>query len=287
MSLSMAHSSLNTTAISFEFFPPKSSEGDNKLVAAARALKGYHPAFVSVTFGALGSTSTRTPDSVALLQKEGLVDVAPHLTVVGLDKEAIANLLDAYKAQGVKRIVALRGDKQEGSVMAFPYASHLVAFIRQRYGNHFHIEVAAYPEVHPEATSARDDLFHLKEKIEAGAQGAITQYFYNLDAYCYFVEACQRIGITAPIVPGIMPIYGREQLLRFSARCGAEVPRWLDKRLADLAVQDAQSFGIEVLTRLCQRLCQHGAPALHFYTLNESKLVAAILDNLGFQARAS
>jgi len=160
----MAPSSLNTTAISFEFFPPKNSEGDNKLLATARALKGYRPAFVSVTFGALGSTSTRTPDSVALLQKEGLVDVAPHLTVVGLDKAAIVDLLDTYKAQGVKRIVALRGDKQEGSVMAFPYASHLVAFIRQRYGNHFHIEVAAYPEVHPEATSARDDLFHLKEK---------------------------------------------------------------------------------------------------------------------------
>ena len=281
----MVPTSLNTTAISLEFFPPKNAEGDAKLVAAAAALKVYQPLFVSVTFGALGSTTTRTPKAVALLQQEGF-DTAPHLTTLGLDKEAIATLLDAYKAQGVKRIVALRGDQQEGAVMAFPYASHLVSFIRQRYGNHFHIEVAAYPEVHPEATSAQDDLFHFKEKMEAGAQSAITQYFYNLDAYCYFVEACQKIGITAPIVPGIMPIYGREQLLRFSSRCGAEVPRWLNKRLADLNAQDAQRFGVEAVTRLCQRLCEHGAPALHFYTLNEARLVGAILDNLGFQPRA-
>ena len=275
---------MNTSHISFEFFPPQTPEGMEKLVATHRQLAALNPEFFSVTFGAGGSTQERTLHAVTHIQAQGSA-VAPHLSCVGSTRENIRTLLQTYQAQNVKRIVALRGDLPSGmgSIGEFQYANELVEFIRAETGNHFHIEVAAYPEVHPQAKSARDDLFNFKRKIDAGANSAITQYFYNADSYFYFVEQCRKLGITTPIVPGIMPIMKFSQLARFSEMCGAEIPRWMRKTLEGYGddSEAVQAFGQDAVTALCEKLLAGGAPGLHFYTLNQAAPSMAILQRLG------
>ncbi len=269
---------------SFEFFPPQTTEGMEKLVLTRQQLAVLNPAFYSVTFGAGGSTQARTLQTVAQIKAEG-TEVAPHLSCVGSTRDNIRSLLKTYQAQGVRRIVALRGDMPSGmaSIGEFQYANELVEFIRTETGNHFHIEVAAYPEVHPQAKSAQDDLRNFKRKMDAGADAAITQYFYNADSYFYFVDACQKLGITAPIVPGIMPIVKFSQLARFSDMCGAEIPRWMSKTLEGYGDdnESVQAFGLDVVTKLCERLLAGGAPGLHFYTLNQAAPSLAIWQRLG------
>jgi methylenetetrahydrofolate reductase (NADPH) len=275
---------MNTSHISFEFFPPQTPEGMEKLVDTHQQLAALKPEFFSVTFGAGGSTQARTLQAVAHIQAQGS-DVAPHLSCVGSTRANIRSLLQSYQAQGVKRIVALRGDLPSGmgSIGEFQYANELVAFIRAETGDHFHIEVAAYPEVHPQARSARDDLINFKRKVDAGANSAITQYFYNADGYFYFVEQCRKLGITASIVPGIMPIMKFSQLARFSEMCGAEIPRWMRKTLEGYGDDNeaVQAFGLDVVTSLCEKLLAGGAPGLHFYTLNQAAPSLAIWDRLG------
>jgi methylenetetrahydrofolate reductase (NADPH) len=276
---------VNKPLISFEFFPPQTPEGVAKLAAARQQLAMYKPEFFSVTFGAGGSTQERTLETVLQIKKEGH-EAAPHLSCVGSTRENIRALLHAYKDTGIKRIVALRGDLPSGmgSIGEFQYANELVSFIRAETGEHFHIEVAAYPEFHPQAKSPRDDLLNFKRKVSAGADSAITQYFYNADAYFRFVEDCRKLGITAPIVPGIMPILKFSQLARFSDTCGAEIPRWMRKTLESYGDDSAsvQNFGLDVVTQLCEKLLAGGAPGLHFYTLNQSNASIEILRRLGF-----
>lgn len=275
---------MSAAKISFEFFPPQTSEGMAKLVSTHQQLATLQPEFFSVTFGAGGSTQARTLEAVTHIQTQGS-QVAPHLSCVGSTRENIRNLLRTYQAQGVRRIVALRGDLPSGmgSIGEFQYANELVQFIRAETGEHFHIEVAAYPEVHPQAKSARDDLLNFKRKIDAGANAAITQYFYNADSYFYFVEQCQKLGVSAPIVPGIMPIMKFSQLARFSEMCGAEIPRWMRKTLEGYNddTEAVQAFGLDVVTALCEKLLAGGAPSLHFYTLNQAIPSMAILQRLG------
>jgi methylenetetrahydrofolate reductase (NADPH) len=272
--------------ISFEFFPPQTPEGVAKLAAARQQLAMYKPEFFSVTFGAGGSTQERTLETVLQIKKEGH-EAAPHLSCVGSTRENIRALLHTYKDTGIKRIVALRGDLPSGmgSIGEFQYANELVSFIRAETGEHFHIEVAAYPEFHPQAKSPRDDMLNFKRKVSAGADSAITQYFYNADAYFRFVEDCRKLGVTAPIVPGIMPILKFSQLARFSDTCGAEIPRWMRKTLESYGDDSAsvQNFGLDVVTRLCEKLLAGGAPGLHFYTLNQSNASIEILRRLGFR----
>ncbi|MDH2917638.1 MAG: methylenetetrahydrofolate reductase [NAD(P)H] [Sideroxydans sp.] len=274
---------MSASKISFEFFPPQTPEGMAKLVATHQQLAALQPEFFSVTFGAGGSTQERTLQAVTHIQAQGS-QVAPHLSCVGATRENIRSLLKTYQAQNVRRIVALRGDLPSGmgSIGEFQYANELVQFIRAETGNHFHIEVAAYPEVHPQAKSARDDLLNFKRKIDAGANAAITQYFYNADSYFYFVEHCQKLGITAPIVPGIMPIMKFSQLARFSEMCGAEIPRWMRKTLEGYGddSEAVQAFGLDVVVALCEKLLAGGAPGLHFYTLNQAAPSMAILQRL-------
>ena len=269
---------------SFEFFPPHTPEGVEKLAAVRKQLAELHPEFFSVTFGAGGSTQDRTIETIRQIKAEGY-SAAPHLSCVASKRENIHAMLDIYKDMGIKRIVALRGDLPSGmgSLGEFQYANELVAFIREQTGNHFHIEVAAYPEFHPQAKSARDDILNFKRKIAAGADSAITQYFYNADSYFHFVDECRKQGITAPIVPGIMPIVKFAQLARFSDACGAEIPRWLRLRLQSFGddVASIRSFGLEVVTELCDRLLSQGAPGLHFYTMNQAGLVSTIWQRLG------
>jgi methylenetetrahydrofolate reductase (NADPH) len=275
---------MSASKISFEFFPPQTPEGMAKLVATHQQLAALQPEFFSVTFGAGGSTQERTLQAVTHIQAQGS-QVAPHLSCVGATRENIRSLLQNYQAQGVRRIVALRGDLPSGmgSIGEFQYANELVQFIRAETGNHFHIEVAAYPEVHPQAKSARDDLLNFQRKIDAGANAAITQYFYNADSYFYFVEQCRKLGITAPIVPGIMPIMKFSQLARFSEMCGAEIPRWMRKTLEGYGddSEAVQAFGQDAVTALCEKLLAGGAPGLHFYTLNQAAPSMAILQRLG------
>lgn len=273
--------------LSLEFFPPRDSEAQEKLVRSAKTLNGLNPAYVSVTFGAGGSTRAGTVGAVELLQGLGF-DVAPHLSCVGANREQLGELLDSYRQQGIRRIVALRGDLPSGmggGAGELRYASDLVAFIRERYQDHFHVEVAAYPEMHPQATGFEDDLTHFVTKVKAGAHGAITQYFFNPDAYFSFVERAQAKGVSVPIIPGIMPITNSAQLLRFSTMCGAEVPRWIRLRLADFGDDRAsiRSFGIDVISRLCQDLLDGGAPGLHLYTLNGADAGMAIVPNLNWR----
>jgi methylenetetrahydrofolate reductase (NADPH) len=269
---------------SFEFFPPKTAEGITNLRQARVELAQFNPEFFSVTFGAGGSTRDRTMETVFEIQAEGYA-AAPHISCISSSREEIRELLKAYQAKGIKRLVTLRGDVPSGEVSAgdFRYANELVAFIRQETGNWFHIEVAAYPEFHPEASSAAKDLENFKRKIDAGADSAITQYFYNTDAYFRFTEACQKQGINVPIVPGVMPIYNFTQLSRFSNICGAEIPRWLRLRLEaygdDLA--SLRAFGVDVVTELCAKLQQAGVSNLHFYTLNQAGTISKIINNLG------
>ncbi|MGK2914826.1 MAG: methylenetetrahydrofolate reductase [NAD(P)H] [Porticoccaceae bacterium] len=269
--------------ISFEFFPPKTPEGAAKLQQTREALSALGPAFFSVTYGAGGSTRDNTLATVLAIREAGL-DVAPHLSFGGDDEAGILRLLTAYRDAGVRRIVALRGDLPSGSgIVRQVHANELVAFIRRHFGAQFKVHVAAYPEIHPEALSYADDLRWLKEKFTAGADGAITQYFYNADAYFRFIDQCRRAGIDQPIAPGIMPITNYQNLVRFSANCGAEIPRWLQHRLAgfDNDADGLKAFGVDVVTQLCERLIAGGAPALHFYTMNQLEPTASILINLG------
>jgi methylenetetrahydrofolate reductase (NADPH) len=271
-------------SISFEFFPPKTEEQRDQLDRTAKLLKPHAPDYVSVTFGAGGSTLSYTGDTVARLHREHGLEVAPHLSCMGGTRREIADLLDSYRAAGYRRIVALRGDLPSGMASPgdFRYAAELVRFIREHSGDHFHIEVAAYPEIHPQADDALADLRHFKAKVEAGANGAITQYFFNADAYFRFVDDVRRLGVNVPIVPGIMPISNFSQLKRFSDACGAEIPRWIVKRMQAHG-DDADSIrelGSEVVAQLCRRLLDGGAPALHFYTLNRAKATQAILERL-------
>jgi methylenetetrahydrofolate reductase (NADPH) len=271
-------------SISFEFFPPQTAEGIEKLNATRKQLIPLKPEFFSVTFGAGGSTRDRTLETVQQIQADGSA-AAPHLSCVGSTRENISAILQTYKKSGIKRIVALRGDLPSGMATTgeFQYANELVSFIRAETGDHFHIEVAAYPEFHPQAKSPRDDLLNFERKVKAGADSAITQYFYNADSYFYFVEQCQKLGITIPIVPGIMPIGKFSQLARFSDACGAEIPRWVRKTLESYSDDTAsvQAFGLDVVTQLSERLLAGGAPGLHFYTLNQSAPSLEIWKRLG------
>ena len=275
------------TPISFEFFPPQTPEGVEKLTAARQRLATLKPEFFSCTFGAGGSTQERTLDTVMKIKSEGY-DAAPHLSCVGSTRENIRALLHTYKNAGIKRIVALRGDLPSGmaSIGEFQYANELVSFIRAETGEHFHIEVAAYPEFHPQSNSAREDMLNFKRKVNAGANSAITQYFFNADAYFRFVDETRKLGVTVPIVPGIMPIIRYSQLARFSDMCGAEIPRWMRKTMEGYGddVESVQAFGLDVVTKLCEKLIAGGAPGLHFYTLNQANASMEILKRLGYRA---
>ena len=271
--------------ISFEFYPPKTDEQRTQLDRTAEKLKHHAPEYVSCTFGAGGSTLSYTSETVRHLKQEHGFDAAPHLSCVGGTREEIRELLKLYRALGCTRIVALRGDLPSG--MGNPgelrYASDLIGFIRAEHGDHFRIEVGCYPETHPQAEDALADLKHFKAKIDAGANAAITQYFYNADAYFHFVDAVRRLGVTVPIVPGIMPISNFSQLRRFSEQCGAEIPRWIGKRMQAFG-DDADSvreFGADIVARLCEQLVAGGAPGLHFYTLNLARPTQAVLARLG------
>ena len=270
--------------LSFEFFPPKTEQGRNNLVEVARELNHFQPEFFSVTYGAGGSTRDTTKNIVQILLDLGL-SVAPHLSFGGDDETTILKLLQEYEAMGVERIVALRGDRPSGmgGGSQMVYANQLVAFIRQHFDKKFHLEVAAYPEIHPEANSYDDDIRYLKGKFDAGANSGITQYFFNPDAYFYFIEQCARAGIDQPIVPGIMPITNFKNLSRFSDNCGAEIPRWVRKRLAAYGedLESIKAFGLDLVTELCDTLLENGAPGLHFYTMNQTEPTATLLRNLG------
>ena len=269
--------------LSFEFFPPNTPEGARKLREVRARLAALAPSFFSVTYGAGGATRDKTMATVDEIAAEGH-QVAPHLSCIGATRESVAELLDTYRTRGIRRLVALRGDLPSGMVDTgdFRYASDLVAFIRTQSGDAFHIEVAAYPEVHPQARSADDDLRAFVTKMKAGADSAITQYFYNADAYFRFRDDAQRAGVDAPIFPGIMPINNFVQLARFSDACGAEIPRWIRMRLAgygdDLA--SIRAFGMEVVCGLCSRLLEGGAPGLHLYTLNQADAAERIVQAL-------
>lgn len=272
---------------SFEFFPPKTEEGTAKLRTTCSELAKLGPKYVSVTFGAGGSTQEGTVETVREMLATGL-DTAPHLSCIGSTQDAILELLNTYIKMGVKRIVALRGDMPSGmrETGEFHYANELVEFIRLETGDHFHIEVAAYPEFHPQAPSAEADLDNFTRKVGAGADAAITQYFYNIDAYLRFIEETEKRGIDIPIVPGIMPITNIKQLARFSAMCGAEIPRWLRLRLESYGedMRSLRAFGLDVTTDLSRRLLEAGAPGLHFYTMNQVEPTRIIWTNLGLKA---
>ncbi len=272
------------TKISFEFYPPKNEEQRELLTNTVKKLKSHSPEFVSVTFGAGGSTLSYTPETVRELRQTHGLNGVPHLSCMGGSREEISNLLQLYKALGCNRLVALRGDMPSGMARSgdFRFAADLVRFIREEHGDHFRIEVAAYPEMHPQAEDALDDLKRFKEKIDAGAHSAITQYFFNADAFFYFVEAARKQGITQDIIPGIMPISNFTQLKRFSEACGAEIPRWITKRMQAYG-DDAASireFGADIIAGMCQRLIANGVPELHFYTLNLAKPTQSVLSRL-------
>ncbi len=271
------------TRYSFEFFPPKTNEGVANLRETRRQLAQFNPEFYSVTFGAGGSTRDRTMETVQEIQAEGFA-AAPHISCISSTKDEIIELLGTYKSHDMKHLVALRGDipSGEASTGDFRYANELVQFIRQETGDWFRIEVAAYPEVHPEAHSASMDLSRFKAKVDAGANSAITQYFYNADAYFYFVDRCTKAGINVPIIPGIMPINNFTQLARFSNICGAEIPRWLRLRLEEFGddLPSLRALGVDVVSELCDTLIAWGVPSLHFYTLNQSTTIASIIRNI-------
>ena len=269
---------------SFEFFPPKTAEGISKLEATSQLLATLGPRFFSVTFGAGGSTRDRTYETIVDIREKSGIDAAPHLSCISSTQENIRQMLAGYVDAGIHRIVALRGDMPSGMVEAgeFRYANELVEFIRRETGDHFHIEVAAYPEFHPQSSSPQRDLANFKRKVDAGANGAITQYFYNPDAYFSFVDSCEKNAVDIPVVPGIMPITNFHQLARFSDACGAEIPRWIRKRLQAFGedMPSIRAFGEEVVTRLCERLLEQGAPGLHFYTMNRAEPSMKIWKNL-------
>ena len=269
--------------VSFEFFPPKTPEGADKLRLTRQALYAHRPEFCSVTFGAGGSTQEGTFSTVKAILDEG-VAAASHFSCVGATRATVREQLAELRALGVKRLVALRGDLPSGYGMGgeFHYASDLVAFIRAETGDAFHIEVAAYPEIHPQAKSAEADLQAFATKIHAGANAAISQYFFNADAFFRFVDDARRLGVKVPVVPGIMPITSSTQLMRFSDACGAEIPRWIRLRLQGFGDDAAsiKSFGLDVITDLCARLCAAGVPAIHFYTMNQATATGEIIRRL-------
>ena len=271
-------------AFSFEFFPPKTPEGRAKLRATWQQLAQLGPRFFSVTFGAGGSTQQGTLETVLEIRKAGH-EAAPHLSCVASSKCEIAAILATYKANGIRHIVALRGDLPSGVAMAgeLRYASELVAFIRETTGDWFEIEVGCYPEYHPQTRNAADEIRNFKRKVDAGADAAMTQYFYNPDSYFRFVEECEAAGISIPIVPGIMPIGNFSQLARFSDACGAEIPRWMRIKLEGYRDDAAsiRAFGLDVVTALCEKLLAAGAPGLHFYTLNQAGQASTIWQRLG------
>jgi len=273
---------------SFEFFPPKTDQGREKLQLVRNQLAEVNPDFFSVTFGAGGSTRDRTIETVLNLHKQG-ISTAPHLSCVGGTREEIGELLDVYKANGINRIVALRGDLPSGMGASgeLRYANELVEFIREHSDDHFNLEVAAYPEFHPQARNAEEDLKNFARKVQAGASSAITQYFFNADSYFYFIERLEQMGVTLPVVPGIMPIVNFSSLVRFSDMCGAEIPRWIRKQLEAYGddVDSIRKFGEEVVTEMCEKLLNAGAPGLHFYTLNQAEPSLSIWKNLGISDR--
>lgn len=279
---------MNTNNIGFEFFPPKTPEGIDHLRITAKDLLPWHPKYFSVTYGAGGSTQEHTFQTVLDLRAKTQVNIAPHISCISSTRQKIAELLHQYKDHGIKHIVALRGDKPSGMGChygEFHYARDLVAFIREETGDHFHIAVAAYPEFHPETTNTELNLKYFQDKVKAGADTAITQYFYNADGYFKFLDECQKLNLDIDVLPGIMPITNYKQLARFSDLCGAEIPRWLRFRLESYNddLESIQKFGEEVVTELCQKLLKGGAPGLHFYALNKAEPSIAILRNLNLK----
>jgi methylenetetrahydrofolate reductase (NADPH) len=270
--------------LSFEFFPPKTPEGVEKLRAVRRQLGQLKPDFFSVTYGAGGSTREGTLAAVIDIRADGH-EAAPHVSCIASTRASILEVIETYRANGIRRVVALRGDMPSGMAVSgdFRYASDLVGFIRETTGDAFHIEVACYPEYHPQARRAQQDLAAFKAKVDAGANSAITQYFFNADAYFHFVEQCDAMGIAIPIVPGIMPIQNFSQLARFSDACGAEIPRWMRLKLEGFGDDSAsiKAFGLDVVTDLCDRLLSQGAPGLHFYTMNQAGPTSTIWQRLG------
>ncbi|TGD72714.1 methylenetetrahydrofolate reductase [NAD(P)H] [Mangrovimicrobium sediminis] len=271
--------------ISFEFFPPKTAEGKKKLLEeTVPALNALDPGFFSVTYGAGGTTRDSTLGVVSSIREAG-IDVAPHLSFGGDDEEAVGALLDTYRERGIRHLVALRGDMPSGMGAAtqLVYANQLVEFVRERTGDHFEIAVAAYPEIHPESRSYDSDVHYLKQKLDAGANFAITQYFYNVEAYFYYLDQCAAAGIDKPIYAGIMPITNFTNLARFSRNCGAEIPRWICQRMEGYGddQESVRKFGLEVVTQLCQTLVDSGAPGIHFYTMNQVEPTRTIHSNLG------
>jgi methylenetetrahydrofolate reductase (NADPH) len=280
----MTERSLSQRTFSLEFFPPKTPEGMDKLRETRKQLALLNPQFFSVTFGAGGSTRDRTLETVLDIQAAGLA-AAPHLSCVASTRDSIREILHTYRNNGIRHIVALRGDLPSGMAEPgeFRYANELVDFIRKETGDWFQIEIAAYPETHPQARNYREDLLNFKRKAEAGANAAITQYFFNADAYFNFVDDCRALGVTLPIVPGIMPISNFSQLARFSATCGAEIPRWLTLKMESYSDDTAsiKAFGLDFIAGMCEKLLRGGAPGLHFYTLNQAGLTTAIWQRLG------
>jgi methylenetetrahydrofolate reductase (NADPH) len=278
-----------TPAFSLEFFPPKTPEGVAKLAATRAELIQLKPEFISVTFGAGGSTREGTLSTVLDIMRED-VPGAPHLSCVGSTREGIRAILDEYRSYNIRRLVALRGDLPSGmgDIGEFRYANELVEFIRAETGDWFHIEVAAYPEMHPQARSYQADVQNFVRKVQAGANSAITQYFFNADAYFHFLDEVQALGVSIPIVPGIMPITNYTQLVRFSEACGADIPRWIKSRLQSFGDDSAsiRAFGLDVVAAMCERLLQGGAPGLHFYTLNQASSTKALWQRLSHWTRA-
>ncbi len=275
--------------LSFEFFPPKTPKGQDNLMAARDELATLSPDFFSVTYGAGGSTRDNTRDTVLRIHRDGHV-VAPHLSFGGDEEEEVFDLVSTYKDAGIRHLVALRGDVPSGTgVRRMINANELVDMLRRRFGDHFDIQVAAYPEIHPDAESYQRDIYWLGKKFEAGADRALTQYFFNPEAYFFYMEQCHKMGIEQPVVPGIMPIINFDNLVRFSDNCGADIPRWLRWRMSELK-EDPEglvSFGEEVVTRLCERLLAGGALGFHFYTMNRARPTVNILRNLGITASDS
>jgi len=275
-----------TPSFSLEFFPPKTAKGAGNLRKVRDEFAKLNPAYISVTFGAGGSTQDGTIETVAEIQQAG-INAAPHLSCIASSTEKLKNILQLYKSKGIKRIVALRGDLPSGmqSPGELRYANELVELIRKETGDHFKIEVAAYPETHPQARSASTDLKNFKRKVDAGADAAITQYFFNPDAYFSFIDNCESLNIDIPIIPGIMPITNHTQLARFSDACGAEIPRWIRKRLEDYGddIESIKAFGLEYTIRLCDRLLSEGAPGIHFYSMNKVEPTKEIWQALGLK----
>jgi methylenetetrahydrofolate reductase (NADPH) len=274
---------MKASSFSFEFFPPRTQEGEEKLKTTLKNLSEFNPEFFSVTFGAGGSTKDKTIGIVESIKDQGYSAV-PHISCITSTKDEVLELIASYKNKGIDRLVALRGDNPSGiaGYGDFHYASDLVEFIRKNTGDHFHIDVAAYPEFHPESANSIDDLKNFKTKVDAGANSAITQFFFNVDSYFKFIEECGHLNINIPIVPGIMPIYNIKQLSRFAQTCGAEIPRWLKYKLESYGddIDSLREFGIDFISELCETLQQFGVESFHFYTLNESGIVTKVLKNI-------